>query len=41
MNEPITAVISAVAFVVVTILIVAFLIKEGYKYYKNQNREGD
>ncbi len=41
MNEPITAIISAIAFTVVTILILIFLIKEGIKYYKNQDRKED
>ena len=37
MHEPITAVISAIAFVVVAILIISFLIKEGIKHFSQHN----
>ena len=39
MEKPITAIIAAIAFTVIAILIIIFLIKEGYKYYKNQDKE--
>ncbi|WP_274600293.1 hypothetical protein [Persephonella atlantica] len=39
MNEPITAVISAIGFVIIALLIVTFLVKEGYKYYSQQGKK--
>lgn len=36
MGEPITAIIAAVGFTIVTILIVVFLIKEGIKHYSGK-----
>jgi len=41
MDAPITAVISAVAFGIVSILIIVYLIKEMYKYYSKQDKNKD
>ncbi len=38
MNEPITAIISAIGFAVISILIIGYLIKEMYRYYSKQNK---
>lgn len=38
-NEPITAIISAIAFISVAVLIIGFLIKEAIMQYKNNNKE--
>ncbi|WP_456465888.1 hypothetical protein [Persephonella sp.] len=36
MDAPITAVISAIAFGVVSIIIVAYLVREMYRYYSKK-----
>ncbi|SNZ09481.1 hypothetical protein SAMN06265182_1540 [Persephonella hydrogeniphila] len=41
MDAPITAVISAIAFGVVSILIIGYLIKEMYRYYSKQDKNND